>query len=136
MIGTVFIEEVLFRGFLFQGIRNKSGINRAIGISGITYGLGHIVNLVRGYGFAGLAGQIIVAVAVGILLALLVAVTRNLVSGIVFHIVFNIGGSIATQGSGAHSVALIVILAVSIPYALCLYKIVRRENKIVLYLRF
>ncbi|WP_106007809.1 CPBP family intramembrane glutamic endopeptidase [Clostridium luticellarii] len=37
MIGTGFVEEVLFRGFLFQGIYCKSGANKAIFISGITF---------------------------------------------------------------------------------------------------
>jgi len=122
MTGTGFIEELLFRGFLFEGIKKKSGTNKAIIISGITFGLGHIVNLARGYGYAELAGQIIVAVAVGMVLALLVAVTRNIVPGILFHILFNIGGSIGNQASGAQAVVLIVILVVALPYAIYLKK--------------
>lgn len=121
MFGTGFIEELLFRGFLFQGIRKKSGINRAIVISGITFGLGHIVNLARGYGYAELAGQIVVAIAVGIVLALLVAVTKNIMPGVLFHIVFNIGGGIGDLASGARTVVLIVIMVVALPYALYLY---------------
>lgn len=131
MIGTGFIEELLFRGLLFEGIRGKSSINKAIVISGITFGIGHIVNLLRGYGFAELAGQIIVAIAVGIVLALLVAVTRNLVPGILFHIIFNIGGSITNQGSGMQTFLLIAILAVTVPYAIYLFRFVWREKKAV-----
>lgn len=121
MVGTGFIEELLFRGFLFESIRNKSGINKAVIISGVTFGLGHIVNIARGYGYVELACQIIVAVAVGIVLALLVAVTKNIIPGILFHIMFNIGGSISNQAVGAQAVGLIAIIVVALPYALYLY---------------
>lgn len=131
MIGTGFVEELLFRGFLFEGIRKKSGINRAIVISGITFGLGHIVNLARGYGYAELAGQIVVAIAVGMVLALLVAVTKNIMPGILFHILFNIGGGIGALAggalsSGSRTVVLIVIMAVALPYAVYLEKKLER----------
>ncbi|HSP48372.1 MAG TPA: CPBP family intramembrane glutamic endopeptidase, partial [Clostridiaceae bacterium] len=42
MAGVGFIEELLFRGFLFQAIEGKSGVKRAVLISGVTFGLGHI----------------------------------------------------------------------------------------------
>lgn len=84
MIGTGFVEEVLFRGFLFQGIYCKSGANKAIFISGITFGIGHVVNLFRGYAAVELAAQIGVAIVIGIVLALLVAVTKNILPGIFF----------------------------------------------------
>ena len=129
MIGTGFIEELVFRGFLFQGIYGKSGVNRAILISGITFGIGHIVNLLRGYGFAELAGQILVAIAVGIVLALLVAVTKSLVPGILFHIVFNISGTITNQESGMQTYLLLAIFAVSVPYAIYLFRFVHRQKK-------
>ena len=62
MIGVGFIEELLFRGFLYQGIVEKSGINRAALISGITFGLGHIVNLFRGTSPIEQTGQIMIAI--------------------------------------------------------------------------
>lgn len=129
MVGTGFIEELIFRGLLFQGIRNKSGINKAVIISGITFGMGHIVNLLRGYGFAESAGQIIVAIAVGIVLTLLVAVTKNLVPGILFHIIFNISGSVSNQESGLQTNLLIAILVISVLYAIYLSRIMHRKGK-------
>lgn len=129
MIGTGFIEEFLFRGLLFQGIYGKSGINRAILISGITFGIGHIVNLLRGYGFTELVGQILVAIVLGIVLALLVAVTKNLVPGILFHMIFNISGTITNQGSGMQAYLLLAIFAIAGPYALYLFRIVHTQKE-------
>ena len=129
MIGTGFIEEVVFRGFLFQGICGKSGVRKAILISGITFGIGHIVNLLRGYDFAQMAGQIVVAIVVGIVLALLVAVTKNLVPGILFHITFNLSGTITNPGSGMQTYVLIAIIAVAVPYAIYLLRFVQGEKQ-------
>lgn len=128
MTAVGFVEEVIFRGFLFQGIRERSGVNRAIVISGVTFGLGHIVNLLRGYGFEAQAGQILTAVVIGIILALLVAMTKNLVPGILFHILFNIGGTITNSDQGSQSFQLAAILAVSLPYAFYLFIAVRKSS--------
>src|SRR5690606_7058691 len=42
MLGVAFVEELVFRGFLFQAIRSKSGLRRAVLITGVTFGLGHV----------------------------------------------------------------------------------------------
>ena len=49
MLCVGFVEEVLFRGFLFRAIA-KDGVNAAIVISSVTFGLGHLLNLVNGSG--------------------------------------------------------------------------------------
>ncbi len=129
MVGVGFVEELLFRGFLFNAIYEKSGVKRAIVISGITFGIGHIVNLFRGYDFSELSGQIVVAVVVGLVLALLVAITRNLVPGILFHILFNISGSLANQGGNAQDYLLIAILTIAGFYAIYLFRFLRLAEK-------
>lgn len=122
MTGVGFIEELLFRGFLYQAIEGKSGVKRAVLISGVTFGLGHIVNLMRGYGYAEQAGQIVVAVAVGIMLALIVARTGNIVPGILFHILFNVSGSVTRQDAGLETTLATMIVVISVGYAFCLSK--------------
>lgn len=129
MVGTGFVEELIFRGLLFQGIKEKSGVNKAVIISGVTFGMGHIVNLLRGYGYAESVGQIIVAIAVGIVLALLVGVTKNIVPGILFHIIFNISGAVSNLGTGLQTILLIVILVISVLYAIYLFKVMQRQEK-------
>lgn len=124
MLGIGFLEEVLFRGLLFRAIEQKSGTRRAIVISGVTFGLGHIVNLMNGYRFTDQIGQIITAVAIGLVLALLVGITRNLLPGILFHIVFNISGTITNPAPELTVNLLIGILLLSLPYAYYLYRFV------------
>lgn len=129
MTGVGFIEELLFRGLLYQAIENKSGVKRAVLISGITFGIGHIVNLMRGYGYAEQTGQVIVAVAIGIALALLVAVTRNIVPGILFHILFNISGSVTNPGTGRDMMLALFIVVISLGYAFYLSKFLPRKKE-------
>ncbi|HSP47812.1 MAG TPA: CPBP family intramembrane glutamic endopeptidase, partial [Clostridiaceae bacterium] len=96
---------------------------------GITFGLGHIVNLMRGYGYAEQVGQIVVAVAIGITLALIVARTRNIVPGILFHILFNISGSVTRQETGMETMLAVAIVVLSLGYALYLSKSIRHPGE-------
>ena len=65
-----FLEELIFRGFLYKAILAKGNVVKAILISGITFGLGHIVNLFNGYTGTEQIMQIIGAAAIGIMLFL------------------------------------------------------------------
>ena len=44
-----FLEEMIFRGLLFQAMA-KNGVRSAIIVSSVTFGVGHIVNLINGSG--------------------------------------------------------------------------------------
>lgn len=49
MICVGFLEELIFRGFLFKAM-SKDNIKAAIIVSSITFGIGHILNLINGSG--------------------------------------------------------------------------------------
>lgn len=126
MTAVGFIEEVLFRGMLFLAIEKNSTTKRAIIISGITFGFGHIVNLLRGYSSTELLSQIAVAIAVGILLALLVAKTRSIIPGAIFHALFNFSGTVTSQDAELQAMLLVPILVISV---LCSIIISRKSSK-------
>ncbi|ADY13416.1 CPBP family intramembrane glutamic endopeptidase [Sphaerochaeta globosa] len=128
MVNVGFLEEVLFRGYLLTAIASKKGNRRAILISGITFGFGHIVNLLRGYDASELATQIAGAIAIGLVLALLVVITKNLIPGILFHILFNIGGSITVQESSSETLLLLSIIVISVLYLLVLFRQFPKES--------
>ena len=50
MLLVGYVEEMLFRGFLFKALIPKNGIVAAVIISSVTFGMGHIVNLLTGQG--------------------------------------------------------------------------------------
>ena len=84
MLGVGFLEELIFRGFLFRAIE-KGNSTRAVIISSVTFGAGHIVNLFNGQNILDTVGQIIFAVFVGFALVVLFHKGKSLVPCIVFH---------------------------------------------------
>jgi membrane protease YdiL (CAAX protease family) len=127
MIGVGFIEEIVFRGFLLKAIQERSNVIKAIIISGVTFGAGHLVNLSRGYGYNELIAQIIVATVIGIMLSMLVVSTKKIYPGILFHIVFNITGSITVNNQIFDVYILLLILLITIPSCLYLFRIIKRD---------
>ena len=95
MLFVGFLEEVIFRGFLFKGIC-KSNVTRAIVISSVTFGIGHIVNLFNGYNIFNNILQVVFAVAVGFLLVFIFHRTGSLLACIGFHSLNNSVNSFAS----------------------------------------
>lgn len=120
MIAVGFLEELLFRGFLYQGILKNGTLTRAVIISGVTFGIGHIVNLARGYSFLDQGLQIAIGIALGIVLALLVAVTNSIVPGIIFHTLLNISGNLTNNNQTIEVLVVVAAIVVCVVYALAL----------------
>ena len=117
MLGVGFLEELIFRGFLFRAIE-KENLTRAIVISSVTFGIGHIVNLINGQDLLETIGQIIFAVFVGFALVILFHKGKSLVPCIVFHGVFNSLSIISNDEAlnsalGGPAAATVILVAAS-----------------------
>jgi membrane protease YdiL (CAAX protease family) len=121
MLNVGFIEEVIFRGLLYKAIRDKSGRNRAILISGLTFGLGHIVNLLRGMSIEHQFQQIAAAIVLGIMLALIVEVSKSILPGVIFHVLFNFSSTIMVADATTELYLLVSILTLAALYTGYLY---------------
>lgn len=88
MVCVGFLEEVIFRGFLFVGMA-KTNVKSAIIVSSLTFGIGHIVNLFNGQDILDTLLQIIFAVAVGFALVIIFYKGKSLLPCIVFHALNN-----------------------------------------------
>ncbi|MCH5205014.1 MAG: CPBP family intramembrane metalloprotease [Oscillospiraceae bacterium] len=135
MLFVGFLEEVIFRGFLFKGI-SKSNVTRAIVISSVTFGVGHIVNLFNGYDLFYNIMQIIFAVAVGFLLVFIFHRTGSLIACIGFHSLNNCVTGFTTaeyliKALGSEETASIVLVGVKIVviviYMLYVIKLPKRQ---------
>ncbi len=122
MIGVGFIEELLFRGFLFQGILKNGKLGNAIIISGVTFGIGHIVNLLRGYSVVDQSLQIIIGIALGITLTMLVWITNSILPGVVFHTLLNISGNITHNNQTLEVYVVLASIVICLVYSLYLRK--------------
>ena len=133
MLCVGFIEEVIFRGFLFRALE-KDNLKTAIIVSSLTFGLGHVVNLFNGSGRmpASSAVQIIFAVLVGFVLVTVFYRGGSLIPCIVFHSVNNAIGAFGVEGQlDPHTemiINLILIVVVLGGYLLYLYKIAPKEE--------
>lgn len=88
MLCVGFLEEVMFRGFLFKAI-SKKNIKNAIVISSITFGLGHIVNLLNGSDVFETLLQVCYAIAVGFLFTMIFYKGEGLWPCIITHSAIN-----------------------------------------------
>jgi membrane protease YdiL (CAAX protease family) len=90
MLCVGFLEEMIFRGFLFNAMA-KNGVKSAIIVSSVTFGIGHMVNLFNGSGAEFLPNllQVIYAVAIGFTFVMIFCKTKSLIPCIITHSIFN-----------------------------------------------
>lgn len=100
MLCVGFVEELLFRGLLFRALARQHP-NTAVALSSITFGLGHLLNLVNGSGqtVAATLLQVVMAAAVGLLFVVLFDRSGSLLPCIAAHAFINIS-TIFASGTG------------------------------------
>ncbi len=90
MLCVGFLEEIIFRGLLFRAMA-KDNMKAAVAVSSITFGIGHIINLVNGSGAELLPNflQVIYATAAGFMFVMIYIRTESLLGCIITHGLFN-----------------------------------------------
>lgn len=90
MLCVGFLEEVIFRGLLFNAMR-KDSLKAAVILSSLTFGIGHIINLANGSGAELLPNllQIVYATAAGFMFVMMYLKTDSLIGCIATHGLFN-----------------------------------------------
>lgn len=98
MLCVGFVEEVLFRGFLFKAIA-KDNVKMAIIISSVTFGLGHLLHLVNGSGVGLVANlcQVFGAVAAGFLFVIIFYRSGSLLPCIITHSAIDMVSAFANE---------------------------------------
>lgn len=115
MINIGFLEEMIFRGFLFK-MMEKDKVKSAIIVSSITFGIGHIVNLLNGADFIPSLLQVCYAVAIGYMLVMVFYKSKSLIPCIIFHGVFN---SLSIFSTGESSIiSSIILIAMCLGYTI------------------
>lgn len=98
MLCVGFVEEVIFRGFLFKAIA-KDNVKTAIIISSVTFGFGHLLNLVNGSDMDLTANlfQVVGAIAIGFLFVIIFYRGGSLIPCIITHSVINASSTFANE---------------------------------------
>ena len=126
MLCVGFIEEIIFRGFLFKAIA-KDNPKSAIMISSITFGMGHLLNLFNGSGMdlANNLCQICFAVAVGFLFVTIFYRGGSLLPCIFTHSAINALSTFANEAGFTMEkqiMRILIMIALTVAYALILTK--------------
>ena len=108
MICVGFLEEIIFRGFLFK-MMAKDNLKLAIVVTTITFGIGHILNLFNGAEFIPTLIQICYAMAGGYLFVMVLIKSKSLWPCIITHSLLN-SLSIFGVGSGIIYEILVPVL--------------------------
>ena len=127
-----FLEEVIFRGLLFQAMA-KDGVKFAIIVSSVTFGVGHIVNLINGSGAEWLPNllQVMYAVAIGFAFVMIYCKTKSLMPCIFTHSIFNGLSAFANEAAMTPNRQIIsgaLLAVIGGGYALYLALAVKEEN--------
>lgn len=113
------VEELIFRGLLFRALLQRDAPPVAITISAVTFGIGHIVNLLAGQGSLESLIQVIFAVAWGFLFTMLFYHSGSLLVCIFVHGMVDVFAKFTTGVSRSDYIYVTVTILVSIAY--CLY---------------
>ncbi len=126
MICVGFVEEIIFRGLLFKAMA-KENLKVAIIVGSLTFGVGHIVNLISSGGENLVANicQVIYATAVGFLFIIMFYRGKTLIPCIVAHSFVNATSffmSEVANGLTQQIISCAVMVVIAVGYALVLMK--------------
>lgn len=127
MINVGFLEEIIFRGFLFK-MMEKDNAKTAIIVSSITFGIGHIVNLLNGADLIPTLLQVCYAIAIGYILVIIFYKSKSLIPCIIFHGVFNSLSIFASESSTILSSVILIVICIL--YSLYINKKVKIKNRL------
>lgn len=127
------VEEMIFRGFLFQAIC-KTSVKQAIAFSSITFGLGHITNLLTGREIPATLLQLCYAAAIGFLFTIVLYKGKSIWPCIITHGVLNsLSAFVNTENVTMQSsiISSIILCIVSLAYAIYIIYISKEKNEAV-----
>lgn len=117
-----FVEETVFRGFLFNGMRRTGSVTAAVIVSAVTFGMGHIVNLLSGQATVDTLLQIVFAVAWGFLLTYAYYKGGSLLACILIHGIIDAASVFSRDNVVGDTVFMVATIVVAIVYCLYLSK--------------
>lgn len=123
-----YIEEIIFRGFLFKAILEKDGSKKAIIIVAITFGIGHIINLFAGQANLETLAQIFFAIAWGFIMVVIFYKSNSLIPCIIAHGLIDAFSKYGTESPVSQWIYIVATIIVSCFYCKYLLKLEDKEN--------
>lgn len=117
-----FVEETIFRGFLFNGMRRTGSLTAAVIVSAVTFGMGHLVNLFTGQATLDTLLQMVFAVAWGFLLTYAYLKGGSLLPCILIHGIIDAASVFSRDNVVGDTVFMVATILTAIIYCLYLSK--------------
>ena len=108
-----YVEEIIFRGFLFRGMA-KTNLRSAIIVSAVTFGAGHIVNLLNTEDTFGVLMQVGYAITIGFLYTVIVYKGGSLWPCVLSHMFVN-GSSVFALEQGPFTTLVAAVFGQATP---------------------
>ena len=116
MINVGFIEEIIFRGFLYK-MMEQDNKKIAILVCSLTFGIGHIINLFNGAFFIPTLLQVCYATSVGYLFIIIFDKCKSLIPCIITHSLMNASSIFYQDNLFLMYIIPIFLIVVSFGYA-------------------
>ena len=127
MINIGFIEEIIFRVFLFK-MMAEDNVKRAIIVSAITFGIGHIINLLNGADLIPTLMQICYAISIGYLFVIIFYKSKSLIPCIITHCLVNSLSIFNVENTISLYVSSVFLIIVPVFYAIYINKNIKEED--------
>ena len=124
MINIGFIEEIIFRGFLYKMIE-QDNVKTAIIVSSITFGIGHIINLLNGATLIPTLMQICYAISTGYLFVIIFYKSKSIIPCIITHSLTNSLSIFNIENSLSLYIEPIFLTIIPLVYALYINKTIK-----------
>ena len=120
MLFVGFLEEIIFRGFLFKAMA-KNNLKSVVIVSSLTFGIGHIVNLINGAQIVPTLCQIVGATGFGFMCVIIFIKSKSLLPCIITHSVFNMLSLFTSETEMVTDIIIsAAMLVVTVGYAMIL----------------
>lgn len=117
-----FLEELIFRGFLFRAMC-RDGMKTAIVVSSLSFGVGHIVNLLLGEPLFETLLQLVYASAIGFCYTAVFCASGSIVPCIISHALVNSTSAFAADASDSRQLIIALVQTLlSVGYGLWLLR--------------
>ena len=132
MLCVGFVEEIIFRGFLFKAMA-KDNVKSAIIVSSVTFGIGHLINLFNGSGMDLVNNlcQICSAIAVGFLLVTIFYRGGSLIPCIITHSAINTLSTFANETGiipEKQIIHVLILIVITVAYTLILTRTLPKKQ--------
>ena len=118
-----FVEEMIFRGFLFRALLKKRGPRVAVIVSAVTFGIGHIVNLLAGMATLENLIMIVFAVAWGFVFTMVYYKSGSLLGCIAAHAVVDVLSVLSMETAWGTALYVGATIVVGAAYSLWLKRL-------------